>query len=348
MNPPPGLAPEGKGARPFDELTPHRILDMLEAVGLPSSGGMLQLNSYENRVVQSRLEDGRMVVAKFYRSGRWTDEQILEEHGFAAELAADEVPVAAPLTLGRGPGAESVQLRGEPPTLAVDAQVRMAVALRCGGRSPDLDAPGVLERVGHFLGRLHRCGRRGRFEHRLRNHDAAPGQRALDWLLSHDVLPPTVREHWADAAQAALTQAQACFAAVPGLECFRIHGDFHPGNLLWTDAGPHFVDLDDACTGPAIQDFWMLLSGSRQAMRNQLLDLLDGYELFCEFDWREWDLLEALRTVRMLHHSAWLAQRWADPAFPAAFPWFGDEAYWRSESALLREQVERMRGDVTE
>lgn len=340
MNPPPtpDAPPTFDGRRPFDELTPERTLDLLDAAGLRPGGSLLQLNSFENRVVQAGLDDGRVVVAKFYRPGRWSDAQVLEEHGFALELAEDEVPLAAPWTLTLERPTPGQKLLGSPPTLLIDGRQRMAVAARCGGRHPDRELPGVLQRIGHFLGRLHRCGERQAFQHRLDGRGHAPARRAIDWLVTHH----EVSTEWRQAAEAALAQARLAFEAAGELKAMRIHGDMHPGNLLWTDAGPHFVDLDDACTGWAVQDLWMLLDADRDTMREQLFELLDGYEVFREFDWREWKLIEALRTVRMLHHSAWLAQRAEDPAFQQAFPWFGGEAYWRHECIQLQEQQDRM------
>ena len=333
-------------AAPFAGLTPDSVLDALDDVGLRGDGRLLQLNSYENRVFQVFLEDGAAVVAKFYRPERWSDAQILEEHAFALELAAEEVPVVAPLVLEAPAQAlERVVLRGDPPTLAVavaDAQ-RWAVAPRCAGRAPELDDAPTLRWIGRFLGRLHAVGARRPFAQRLRFDVATVGIAARDWLLANDVIPPEALPGWRSACDAALAESQRLFDAAVPLRTLRLHGDCHPGNLLWTAAGPHFVDLDDACSGPAMQDLWMLLSGDVAAMQAQLALVLDGYEQFMPFDARERLLIEPLRTLRMIHHSAWIARRWGDPAFPIAFPWFEGAAYWQQQAQQLREQVDSMR-----
>lgn len=332
-------------ARPFAELTPHAVLDALAAVGLYGDGRLIQLNSYENRVFQAALEDGSTVVAKFYRPGRWSDAQILEEHGFALELAEAEVPVVAPLRLAAVDPAAGPDCLGEPPTLARTDTMRYAVAPRRAGRAPELDDPEVLEWIGRFIGRLHAVGGRRPFVHRRRIDPATLGSAPREWLLRHGGLPDGERERWADASQQALAAAAAVFDSLPALRSIRLHGDCHPGNLLWTPEGPHFVDLDDAATGPAVQDLWMLLPGNAQASRAALASLLEGYESFCDFDRRELALIEPLRTLRMIHHSAWLAQRWDDPAFPRAFPWFGTAAYWSEQRTQLLEQLSLLRGD---
>lgn len=328
--------------RSFGSLTPEFMLDALDAAGLYGDGRMLQLNSYENRVLQLHLEDGRVAVAKFYRPGRWSDAQILEEHQFAHELALAEVPVAAPWTLSDIQG--QLKLAGTPPTLAHFGDQRFAVTPRQGGRAPELDDPEVLSWIGRLLARLHLVGRQRPFEHRLRWVGAEPGQLARDWLLANETLTIEVAPAWTAVVQACLTRIQAAFDAIPDLQLLRLHGDCHPGNILWTpDHGPHFVDLDDAVTGPAVQDLWMLLSGDALATRQQLACVLDGYETVAPFDRRELRLIEPLRTLRMIHHSAWLAKRWGDPAFPLAFPWFGTPNYWHDQIAKLNEQLEAMR-----
>ncbi len=316
----------------FRDLTPEFMLDALDAAGLHGDGRMLQLNSYENRVLQVHLEDGRVAVAKFYRPGRWSDAQILEEHQFAQELLADEVPVAAPWALGQPPS-----------TLQHYQGQRFAVTPRQGGRAPELEDPEVLSWIGRYLARIHLVGRRRSFEHRLRWASAAPAQQALDWLLAHESVPLEIAPAWSDTVRRCLAAIQAAFDALTGLQLGRLHGDCHPGNILWTpDCGPHFVDLDDAVTGPAVQDLWMLLSGDAHSMRQQLGHVLSGYETVLDFDDRELTLIEPLRTLRMIHHSAWLARRWSDPAFPLAFPWFGTPNYWSDQVVKLREQLEAM------
>jgi len=355
----------------YDDLTPQHVLDALDAVGLRGDGRLLQLNSYENRVFQVYLEDGEAVVAKFYRPGRWSDAQILEEHAFALESAAAEVPVVPPLGLhrgesaatanesaiataasvaGAGAAAATITLLGDPPTLARCAGHRFAVAARCAGREPELDAPGTLERIGRFIGRLHAVGRRRPFVHRHHLDAHQDGRRAIDLLATGGFVPPEQAAPWRAAGERALELLVAAFdAAQRGgapIATLRLHGDCHIGNVLWRQTGelggPHVVDLDDAMQGPAIQDLWMLVSGDRATMARQLDQLLRGYEAFSDFDDRERALVEPLRTLRMLRHSAWLAERWSDPAFPINFPFFGSAAYWSQQTALLREQSELM------
>ncbi|MCW5632717.1 MAG: serine/threonine protein kinase [Rubrivivax sp.] len=342
----------------YEDLTPQQVLAALDAVGLRGDGRILQLNSYENRVFQLFLEDGRAVVAKFYRPGRWSDAQILEEHAFALELAEAEVPVVPPLVLAAqasvadgslpaGSAPSAARCLGAPPTLAHFAGHRLAVAARCAGREPELEAAGVLQRIGRFIGRLHAVGRRRAFLHRHRLDAAADGRRAIDLLAAGGFVPPEQQAAWRDAAERAQDSLARAFAAAGPLGTLRLHGDCHIGNVLWRHAGdgegPHLVDLDDAMQGPAVQDLWMLVSGDAAGMSRQFGELLAGYTQFSDFDPHELALVEPLRTLRMLRHSAWLAERWSDPTFPIHFPFFGTAAYWSQQTAQLREQVELMR-----
>lgn len=337
-------------ARPgYTELTPARVLDALDALGLRPDGRLLQLNSYENRVHQVFLEDGRAVVTKFYRPGRWTDAQILEEHAFALELAAAEVPVVAPMVLQGSTGA-GLQLLGDPPTLArwqCGGDVhRLSVSPRCAGREPELERPGTLQRLGGFIGRLHAVGRRRPFAHRHRMDPRRDGAAAVERVQALQVLTAQEAPAWLDACGRALDTVNDRFDRHRPLRELRLHGDCHLGNVLWretaTDSGPHVVDLDDACMGPAVQDLWMLVSGDARTLAAQLDQLLEGYAAWCDFDPREAALIEPLRTLRMVRHSAWLAERWTDPAFPAAFAHFGTPAYWSQQTTQLREQLEAM------
>jgi Ser/Thr protein kinase RdoA (MazF antagonist) len=321
------------GAHPYDALTPDAVLDALDSTGLRGDGRLLALNSYENRVYQARLEDGGAVVLKFYRPGRWSEAQILEEHALAAELAAAEVPLVAPLVL-------------QGSSLHRYAGFAFSVSPWRGGRRPELDDPEVLEWIGRFLARIHQVGAARPFAQRPALDATSFGAEPLAWLLASGMVPPEAESRWREAAQAALTQAteamRAC-AAPDGISMLRLHGDCHPGNILWTpDAGPHFVDLDDSRSGPAVQDLWMLLSGDRPQQQRQLGALLDGYESLREFDRRELALIEPLRTLRLIHYSAWLARRWSDPTFPVNFPWFGSSDYWQGQVQMLQEQCEAM------
>jgi Ser/Thr protein kinase RdoA (MazF antagonist) len=322
------------------------VLDALDGAGLRGDGRILQLNSYENRVFQVTLEDARVVVAKFYRDQRWSDAQILEEHAFALELAQAEVPAVAPLTLEADAGvAEPARLAGTPPTLAHWRHWRFAASPRCGGRAPELEEPATLEWLGRFLARLHGVGARRPFEHRVTLDGSAAARASVAWLYECGDLPPASLAPWRDSALRALDGVDAAFKRHGTLTLLRLHGDCHAGNVLWTPAGPHFVDLDDAVNGPAVQDLWMLLGGERHEMQAQLGTLLDGYESLRDFDRRELALIEPLRTLRIIQHSAWIARRWTDPAFPIAFPSFESPSYWDQQTLLMREQIEAMLGD---
>ncbi len=325
-------------AHPYAALGPDTVLDALATVNLFGDGRLLSLNSYENRVYLVYLEDGGSVVVKFYRPHRWSEAQILEEHRFAAELLAQEIPVIAPIML------TSADISGA--TLAHHKDFAFAVYPRCGGRAPELDQDEVLERIGRFLGRIHRVGSAKPFEHRPTLDMQSFGFESRDFLVEHALVPRELRAPWMEITEQALQGAAQAFNETRDCGRIRLHGDCHPGNILWTESGehpgPHFVDLDDARTGPAMQDLWMLLSGDRRDMTRQLSSLLAGYEDFMNFDRRELRLLEPLRTLRLIHYSAWIARRWSDPAFPAAFPWFNTQRYWQDRILELREQVAAM------
>ncbi|VWX60389.1 Stress response kinase A [Burkholderiales bacterium 8X] len=360
---------------PYENLTPDVVLDALASLGLHGDGRLMGLNSYENRVYQVHLEDRSAVVVKFYRPERWSDAEILEEHAFAAELAAAEVPAVPALAFdGR--------------TLHQHGGFRFSVSPYRGGRAPELDDFEVLEWVGRFIARIHSVGARRPFVARPALDLHGFGIASRNWLLENDKVPLDVQREWQVACDAALAMiAETPLAKVQGAvqddrrdgdgmdiedddageeqpgdfdadissrgsddqgpRALRLHGDVHPGNILWTPTdrpmgGPHFVDLDDARTGFAVQDLWMLLSGDRAQRTGQLSGLLDGYEQFRSFDRRELALIEPLRTLRLIHYSAWLARRWQDPIFPINFPWFGSSDYWKGQIQMLQDQAEAM------
>jgi Ser/Thr protein kinase RdoA (MazF antagonist) len=316
---------------PYARLTPDVVLNALESVGLRCDGRQLALASYENRVYQVGLEEdgpARFVVAKFYRPGRWSDEAIAEEHAFAAMLAANEIPVVAPLAFAGV-------------TLHHHDGFRFAVYPRRGGRSPELEDPKTLEWLGRFIARIHAVGSARRFAHRPRLDIERFGVEPRAFLVASGFIPADLVAPWTQAADLALEGVRHAYERAGDVHDIRVHGDCHVGNVLWTD-GPHFVDLDDTCMAPAVQDLWMLVSGDRRSMARQLGHLLDGYAEFMDFDARELELVEALRTLRLLHYSYWLARRWDDPAFPAAFPWFGTQRYWQDRILELREQTSAM------
>ncbi|OMS53207.1 serine/threonine protein kinase [Burkholderia pseudomallei] len=318
---------------PFAGLTPERVLDALDSVLIPAGsrtdGRLLALNSYENRVYQAGIEDGAPIVAKFYRPQRWSNDAILEEHTFVAELAAREIPAVPPLAFdGR--------------TLHEFDGFRFAIFERRGGRAPELDRRDTLEWLGRFIGRIHAVGATKPYAARPTLDLRTFGYEPRDFLMSHDFVPDDVRPAYEAAVALALEGVERAYERAGDVRILRAHGDCHPSNVLWTDAGPHFVDFDDSRMAPAVQDLWLLLPGDRPGASRALTDLLAGYEDFCEFDPRELHLIEALRTLRLIHYAAWLARRWDDPAFPAAFPWFNTHRYWEARVLELREQIGAM------
>ncbi len=329
-----GTSDESSGSSaPYARLTPECVLDAVDGVLMPTGrrtdGRMLALNSYENRVYQIGVEDEAPLVAKFYRPERWSDEAILEEHAFVADLAAREIPAVPALVL-------------EGRSLHEHEGFRFALFERRGGRAPDIDRSETLEWIGRFIGRIHAVGAAQPYRARPSIDIQSYGYEPRAYLLEHDFVPANVRDAWQTAIGLALQGVEAAFERAGDVRQLRLHGDCHPSNVLWTDAGPHFVDFDDSRMGPAIQDLWLLLPGDRADASRALADLLAGYEDFCEFDQRELHLVEALRTLRLIHYSAWLARRWGDPAFPAAFPWFNTQRYWEERILELREQIGAM------
>ena len=315
-------------SHPYEQLTPDCILDALESVGFKPTGSLLALNSYENRVYQVSLEDDSFVIAKFYRPHRWSDAAILEEHEFSNELVQQEIPIVAPLNI-----------KGQ--TLFEFESFRFAVFPRQGGRTPELEQEETLIQLGRVLGRMHSVGATKPFADRPKLTVQSFGVDSLNFLLDNDIVSPEVRANYQQAAEESLQLISDRYEAILPRN-IRLHGDCHPGNLLWRDDAPHFVDLDDCRMGPAVQDLWMLLSGTNDEMSIQFRLILEGYETFFEFDPAELALIESLRTLRILHYSAWLARRWDDPAFPQHFPWFNSPRYWEDQMLTLREQVERL------
>ena len=310
----------------FQHLTPDNILDAVESVDIHCDGRFLALNSYENRVYQIGVEDDKPVVAKFYRPGRWSDAAIIEEHEFTLQLAELEIPVIAPLLDGLGN------------SLFHSGLYRFALYPCKGGRAPELDNAEHLNFLGRFIGRIHALGATRQFEHRItldiENMVVAPRK----YLLDAGLIPDHLLAAYESVTEDLIGQINNCYKLAGKINTIRLHGDCHPSNILWVDDMPHIVDFDDAKNGPAIQDIWMFLSGERDYMTARLADFLDGYTQFYDFNPAELHLVEALRTMRIIHYSSWIASRWSDPAFPIAFPWFDNIRYWEDHVLSLREQ----------
>ena len=314
-------------AAPYAQLGPDAVLAAVESAGIRTDGRLLALNSFENRVYQVGVDGGAPLVAKFYRAGRWSDAAIGEEHAFALELAEAELPVVAPLRIGGS-------------TLLHSGRFRFALYPRQGGRAPELESAENLAWMGRLLARLHGIGARARFAARGvidRETLVAAPSRAV---LVSPLLPPTLRGRYAAAIERLDARVGECFASAGTVATLRLHGDCHAGNVLWTDSGPHFVDLDDARTGPAVQDLWMLAPSPRA-----LKQLLEGYAEFRDFDHRELALIEPLRVMRQIHYAGWIAQRWDDPAFPLAFPFAAEPRWWEQHVTDLVEAEQRFGDD---
>lgn len=312
---------------PFAQLNPTVILDAVESIGFLCTGSLLALNSYENRVYQVGIEGAEPIIAKFYRPHRWTSAAILEEHQFSLELIQHEIPIIAPLIINDE-------------TLYHHHDFSFALFPRRGGHALELDNSQQLEWMGRFIGRLHRVSACKSFKHRIQLNTQNYGYEPYEFLLKQGFIPDYLKANFCTTVERALDKVKEIFKSVGVVSQIRLHGDCHAGNVLWSESGPHIVDLDDCLLGPAIQDIWMLLSGEPQHMDVQLTQILQGYCEFHDFNPRERHLIEPLRTLRMLHYSAWLAKRWTDPAFPLSFPWFNTAVYWQNQIVHLNEQIE--------
>jgi Ser/Thr protein kinase RdoA (MazF antagonist) len=313
-------------AHPYDALTPDVILDAVESCGQRCTGAFLALNSYENRVYRVEMEDTPPLVAKFYRPHRWSDAAILEEHAFIEALAAQEIPAVVPRTINAT-------------TLHRHAGFGFALFPWQPGRMPELNHAEDREILGRFLGRLHRVGASARFAHRPTLTVAEFGRHSVEFLCHSHFIPEELQASFAAITTLLLDAVETAFARVGPVRRLRLHGDCHLGNILWSATGPYFVDFDDCLTGPAVQDLWMLLSGARAEMEQQLADVLRGYTRFMDFDASELALIEPLRALRLLRYNAWIGQRWDDPAFPRAFPWFSGRRFWEEQILTLRQQL---------
>jgi len=311
---------------PYDRLSPDAVIDAVESTGRLSDARLLALNSYENRVYQIGMEDGDPLIAKFYRPGRWSREQIEEEHAFSLELQAAEISVVAPLVDDKGC------------TLHCHGGFLFALFPRRGGYPPELDNLDNLLILGRTLGRIHGVGRAARFAHRQRICVDRMLAQSREFLLD-GFIPTELVPAYSSLTRDLLDSVSAIYREVADADEIRVHGDCHVGNILWRDEVAHFVDLDDCMMAPAIQDLWMFLSGERHERELQLSELVEGYSEFCDFDPRQLRWIEALRTLRLVHYAAWLGRRWEDPAFPRSFTWFNTERYWAEHILELREQM---------
>lgn len=320
---------------PFGDLTPEAILASVESLGLATDGRVLALNSYENRVYRIGIEDSAPRVLKFYRPGRWSDAAILEEHRFSQELLDNDLSVVAPQVLAGT-------------TLHHHGGHRFAIFPMQGGHAPEPGDRETLRQIGRTLGRMHAVGARTPFSHRGTLNVQQHAIDSVSYLLDADWLPAELEENFEALCDLLIDQVEDAWADCGDFKTLRLHGDCHPGNILWRDGQPHFVDLDDTMMGPAMQDLWMLCTGDAAARGEQMGWLLEGYEFFHEFDHRQLGLIEALRAMRLLHFHAWIARRWSDPAFPAAFPWFESPRHWEGVIVQLQEQLVAMGEPVLE
>ena len=321
---------ESSAEQPFAGLTPDVVIESLERLGIECDGRLFALNSYENRVYQVGVGAQEMRVLKFYRPGRWTDAQILEEHAFTRELLAADLPVAAPEII-------------DGTTLLHHAGLRYALFPRLAARAVEIDARGSLELIGRTLGRMHAVGARARFAVRPALTSERLGWHARDVLLDSPLLDESLADKYAEVSGELLEAVDAAIERAGPTASIRLHGDCHLGNILWNERGPVFVDLDDCMMGPRVQDLWMFLSGSEDEREAQWRELVAGYRQFHDVEEFERELVEPLRALRMVHHAAWIASRWNDPAFPRAFPWFTSPRFWEEHVSDLWQQLALLR-----
>lgn len=309
---------------PYSQLTPDFVLDAIESLGLYSDSRILSLNSYENRVYQVGIEDGDPLIAKFYRPQRWSNDAILEEHQFTAQLLESDISVVP-----------AMALNGE--TLHSYEGFRFALFKRQGGYAPEISVPDTLYRIGCTIGRIHQVSGKKKFDHRLTLDTDNWAEKSRLYLLENNFISDSLRPAYETLTRDIISKMVDIWGSCD-FSPIKLHGDCHIGNILWRDDQAHFVDFDDCLNGPAIQDLWLMLSGDRNQQTQQMIELVEGYEEFCEFDPKQLKLIETLRTLRMMHYAAWLAKRWKDPAFPLHFPWFNTERYWSEHILELREQ----------
>ena len=314
----------------YQSLGPEQILAAVDSQDLRCDGRLLEMNSFENRVYQLGLDDSTMIIAKFYRPNRWSEDAILEEHAFSLDLAAREVDLVPPLADAKGN------------TLRYFGEFRFALFERRGGRAPDFEDAEQLRQLGRFIGRMHAIGGEIEYQHRPTLDVTTFGSDCSQFLLEHEFIPPDLIPAYKSLSEDLIQRVTWCYQRCPDLRLIRTHGDCHRGNILWTEEGPHLVDLDDSRMAPAVQDLWMFLSGEREEREHTLSALLEGYSVFKDFDPAELNLIEALRTLRLMHYFAWIARRWVDPAFPRAFPWFNTPRSWEQHILDLREQAALM------
>jgi len=310
---------------PYDQLTPDFVLDAIESIGQETDSRLLSLNSYENRVYQIGIEDSPPLIAKFYRPFRWSREAILEEHQFTQTLLERDISVISPVSIQ---GATLHHYQG----------FHFALFPRQGGHAPEVGCPDTLFRIGRNIGRIHQASGNQLFEHRKTFSITQWATESKDYLLKEDFIPASLAPAYDSLSCDLIKKMHSIWERTQSSQ-IKLHGDCHLGNILWRDDVAHFVDFDDCMNGPAIQDIWLLLSGDRLQQTQQITEIIEGYEEFCEFDPRQLNLVETLRTLRIMYYAAWLARRWSDPAFPMFFPWFNTERYWSEHILELREQL---------